>query len=113
MNLREWARATHWALVNQPADERRQDFSIADVECVLRTSVTTLIDTLVAGDNLRLDELGRLWVEERRPHFIVSNLSGRPRKYQLSSRRVVRFSASSRLQKRLTIGATRITPTVR
>lgn len=97
MNLREWARVTHRALANQPPDERQKELSAANVERVLRMSITTLINALIAGDDLRIDELGRLWAESKPPRRTVSNLPGRSQSFTTQDRRRVRFRPSSRL----------------
>ncbi len=97
MNLRQWARATHRALREQPVDKRHKQLSAADVERVLRMSMTTLINALVAGGDLRIDDLGRLWVEAKPHRRIVSNLSDRSQVFTIQDRRMVRFRPSSRL----------------
>src|SRR5687767_14305313 len=104
MNLREWARATHQALVNEPPHQRSKDLSAVDVERVVRMSINTLIQGLVAGDDLRIDGLGRIWCEERPPRRIVSNLNRVRRERMLKSRRIARFRASSALERELNSG---------
>ncbi len=99
MKLREWARATHRALRARPASDRPQRLSQAQVEDVLQVGVRTLIEHLAAGEALRLDDLGRLWVEDLPPQRVVSNLPGAPRTYTLAARRVVRFRPSTRLSR--------------
>lgn len=96
MNLREWARATHRVL-SEHWEEGGTVLSGDIVEQVLRAAIKTLIDALVDGGELRIDALGRLWVEERAAQRITSNLVGQQRVYTIKSRRVVRFRASRRL----------------
>ena len=97
MNLREWARSTHQALANLPPDQRGKDLSAADVERVMRMGITMLIATLVAGGDLRIDDLGKIWAEQKSPRRVVCNLKGQSKTLTLRSRRVVRFHPSSRL----------------
>src|SRR5690349_11183871 len=97
MNLREWARATYRILSDQSADERQHDISMATVERILRSSILALIEALVLGDEFRSDELGRIWVENKPPFEVISNLAGRSQKYRLDSRKRVRFRASTKL----------------
>ncbi len=97
MNLREWARTTHRALSEQ-REEGGAALSGDVVEYVLRAGIiSTLIDTLVDGGELRLDALGRLWIEEKAARWVVSNLAGRRRVYEVRCQRVVRFRASRRV----------------
>lgn len=95
MNLREWARVTHRALTEQ-REEGGATLSGDVVEQVLRAAISTLIDVLADGDELRIDALGRLWVEEKAARRVVSNLVGQRRIYAVGYRRVVRFRASKR-----------------
>lgn len=104
MNLREWARATHRALNRLPAAERQDYLTHAQVEKVLRMAIAALIDSLSRGGELRIDALGRMWVEEKPPRRVVSNLAGEPREHKLPERKAVRFRASSRLAKQLDTG---------
>ena len=97
MNLREWARATHRALANQSADERHRDLSAAQVEQVMRASILTLAEALASGEQLRIDELGQIWAEERPSREVVSNLASTRRAYRIKHRRTVRFRPSKRL----------------
>ena len=97
MNLKQWARATCQTLANRPAAERHQHYTNAQVEEVLRMSITTLIEALASGDELRIDAFGRLWVEEKQPQRVVNNLNGKPQEHELPVRKMVRFRASSRL----------------
>ena len=101
MNLREWARAAHKALANQPAADRIKDFSMADIENILRIGITTLTAALVRGDGLQTDDLGRLWVDERQARIVVSNLSRGSKPRRIGRRKIVRFRASDRLMRRL------------
>jgi nucleoid DNA-binding protein len=101
MNLREWARATHRALADRPEDERQKEFTMTDVEWILRESLTTLTNILVAGEDLRVADLGCLWVEDRPGKNIASNLPDRAKTYRLPTRRVVRFRSSKKLKARL------------
>ncbi len=64
MNLREWARATHRVLSEQ-REEGGAALSGDVVKLVLWAAVSTLVDALAAGDELRIDALGRLWIEEK------------------------------------------------
>lgn len=100
MNLRQWARATHRVLSEQ-REEGGAALSGDVVEQVLRVSIGTLIDTLVDGTELRIDALGRLWIEEKAARRVVSNLAGTRRVYGVGSRRVVRFRASRGLATRV------------
>lgn len=93
MNLREWARATHRALSKQ-REEGGAALSGDLVELVLRAGISTLVDTLVDDGELRIDALGRLWIEEKAARRVVSNLSGKRRAYAVERRRMVRFRAS-------------------
>jgi len=101
MNLQQWARATHRALASQPAAERHNLPTAAQVEKVLQMSVTTLIEALAAGDYLQIDALGRLWTEGRSPYRAVSNLETEPRDHEVSVRKVIRYRASRRLMAQL------------
>jgi len=101
MNLREWVKATHRVLASQPAENRQKDFLNSDVDMVIRQSIGVLIKSLQAGNDLYLDDLGRLWVEQREPRKVVNNLSGRSKTHMLAKRRVVRFRASARLVRHL------------
>lgn len=100
MNLREWARATHRVLLEQ-REEGGAALSGDVVEQVMRASISTLIDALVDGGELRIDALGRLWVEEKAARRVVSNLAGQRRVYTVGDRRLVRFRVSRRLVARL------------
>jgi nucleoid DNA-binding protein len=97
MNLREWARVTHQTLDNQPAEFRPKDFSTADIEMILRMGIRVLVISLDQGGDLRLNALGRLWVEEMQPRHVISNLNGKAREFKTRHRRKIRFQASSRL----------------
>jgi nucleoid DNA-binding protein len=97
MNLREWVKATHRVLASQPAENRQKDFLIAEVDMILRQSISVLIESLQTGDDLRLDDLGRLWVEQRDPRKVANNLKGQGKSHRLARRSVVRFRASTRL----------------
>lgn len=96
MNLREWARATHRALSEQ-REEGATALSGDVVEQVMRAAINTLVDALVDGGELRIDALGRLWVEKKVARRVVSNLAGKRRVYSVGDRRAVRFRASTRL----------------
>lgn len=67
------------------------------VEQVMRVAIGTLVDALVDGGELRIDALGRLWVEEKVARRAVSNLAGQRLVYAVGNRKVVRFRASTRL----------------
>jgi nucleoid DNA-binding protein len=97
MNLREWARATHQALDDQPAEFRLKHFSMEDVEAILRMSTNVLVAKLDQGEELRLNNLGRLWVEEKQPRRVVSNLTGDAQAFKVRQRRTARFRASVEL----------------
>jgi len=97
VNLRQWARATHKAIGDQSAERRQRDFSMADVEMILRQSISVLGESLCSGGDLRLHDLGRLWVEQKAPHSMISNLPDQKRQYDLEERKVLRFQASARL----------------
>lgn len=109
MNLREWARATHRALAEQ-REEGSAALSGDVVEQVMRAAISTLIDGLVNGSELRIDALGRLWVEEKAARRVASNLSGKRRAYMVGERRVMRFRASGRLMTRLNSRSVREMP---
>lgn len=96
MNLREWARATHRALSEQ-REEGGAALSGDLVEQVLRMAISTLVDELAGDGELRIDVLGRLWVEDKTARRVVGNLAGRRRVYMVRDRRVVRFRASKGL----------------
>ncbi len=76
MNLREWARETHRALSEQ-REEGGTSLSGELVKQALRASISTLVDALVDGGELRIDALGRLWIEEKAARRVVSNLAGK------------------------------------
>ncbi len=97
MNLRQWARATHRALKEQPPEDRSA-LTAAQVEEVMRMSIDVLMEKLITGEGLRINDLGRFWVEEKPPSVIVSNLGSQPQAYQTEKRKVVRFRASSKAQ---------------
>lgn len=97
MNLRKWSRETHRALANQPTDQRYKDFSASDVEKILRMSITVLAAALETGNDLQLEDLGRLWVQDNPAYTSFSNLNGRTQQFRIQSRRRVRFRASKRL----------------
>jgi nucleoid DNA-binding protein len=101
MKMREWVRATYLALKERPAAERTHHFTQAQVESVMQMGIQTLIEALIAGDELRLNDLGRMWVEDIPARQVVSNLSHEPHKYSLNARRMARFRASSRLASKL------------
>ena len=97
MKMREWVRDTYLALKQRPAEERMHHFTQAQVEDVMQMSIQKLIEALAAGEELRLNNLGRIWVEELPSRQVVSNLNHAPERYKLNARNVVRFRASSRL----------------
>jgi nucleoid DNA-binding protein len=101
MNLREWARATHRAYINQPAEMRPKDFSMAQVEMILRQSIDVLVDRLASGESLRTDSLGQLSVEDKPSRQVISHLAGQSRKYRVRRRRVLRLRPSAKLTARL------------
>lgn len=103
MKMREWVRATYLALKARPAAERTHHFTQAQVDDVMQMSIQTLIEALAAGEELRLNDLGRIWVEELPSRRVVSNLKNTPERYKLDARKVVRFRASSRLLYKLGI----------
>lgn len=84
---------TQHALREQPPEERF-DLSIDQVEQVLRMSITTLADALAAGKDLRTVQLGQIWVEERPPRRIASNLGGTSKLYKIGPRKTIRLKAS-------------------
>jgi hypothetical protein len=57
MNLRQWARATHTKIADQPAEIHHKDYSIADIEMILRRSIRMLTEALIRGEDLRLRDL--------------------------------------------------------
>ena len=97
MNLRQWARATHKKITDEPAGLRHKDLSTTDVEMILRQSIQVLTESLSCGADLRLRDLGRLWVEEKAPRQMVSNLPNHIRQYDLEERRLLRFQVSAKL----------------
>jgi nucleoid DNA-binding protein len=101
MHFTEWIRRTHAAVQELPPAERPSYLTLAQVEAVMRSSLTVLTTTLEAGEDLRLHALGRLWVEEKPPQARVSNLGGRSAGYTLPARQVVRFRVSARLARRV------------
>lgn len=96
MNLRQWAKATHHALMEHRV-QGSNSLTPAQVERTLQMGISTLINALVEGDELRLDGFGRLWVEEKPARRLVGNLPGQQRTYKVKARKVVRFRASSQL----------------
>lgn len=66
-------------------------------EEVLRKSIAVLVEKLIAGEGLKINDLGRFWVEEKPPTVIVSNLGKHPEPHRIEGRKVVRFRASSRI----------------
>lgn len=101
MNLRQWARATQRVLASHAANERQKNLSISDVEWVLRVSISTLADTLADQGDLTLDDLGRLWIEEKQSYIVVSNLQGEARRIKVPRKRLILFRASARLLRNL------------
>lgn len=97
MNLREWARATHMRVASRPVEFHHKTFSRSDIEMILRQSINALVESLQEGSDLRLDDLGRLWVEHKEPVTFTSNLTGSGKRYKLNRRRAVRFRASAGL----------------
>ena len=91
MNLRQWARATHKKISGQPAELHHKQFSMTDVEMVLRQCIQVLTESLSCGDDLRLRDLGRLWVEEKPPSHVVSNLPDQKKRYDLEERKSCDF----------------------
>ena len=106
MNLREWARMTQRALREQPPEDRF-DISIDQVEQVLRISITTLVQALVDGQELRTVQLGHIWVEERPPRKIAGNLGEKSKVYKIGPRRAIRLRASDWLVARLNSSQTK------
>ena len=85
MNLREWARATQGTISKQPPELHHPRLSVAEVEMILRSSVTALVAALSIGNDLRIRELGQLWVEDQSPRVVVSNLKDQQQKYRLDA----------------------------
>lgn len=96
MNLREWARATHRTLNSQSAENRVVSPTATQVEQIIRASISTLIEALIAGDQLRIDNLGQLSLETRAPRQIVNNLKNR-QEHLLPRRYTIRYRPSKRL----------------
>jgi nucleoid DNA-binding protein len=96
MNLREWARMTQRALREQPPEER-SSLSIDQVEEVLRMGITTLVEALAEGHDLRIVQLGQIKVEEKPPRKIAGNLGGRSQLYKIGPRKTVKLKASDLL----------------
>ena len=63
MKFKEWVKATYQALASQTPENRQGQFSQAEVDVVLRQSISVLAQSLQSGDDLRLNDIGRLWVE--------------------------------------------------
>jgi nucleoid DNA-binding protein len=106
MNLQKWAKSTHLAIAKLPRGKRQNNLSARTIERVLQISIMILVAKLVAGESVRIDELGRFWVEEEKPRTYVSNLRGKKRIISLQSRRVLRFRASAYFLRRLNTSAT-------
>jgi nucleoid DNA-binding protein len=70
---------------------------MADVEMILRQSIIVLVESLHGDDDLRLRDLGRLWVEQRAPYTTFSNLPGHSKQYTVDGRKVLQFQASARV----------------
>ena len=97
MNLREWARATHKRIAGEPTMFHRKEISINDVEMIISQSIQVLTEALRRGDDLRLHELGRFWVEQKPAYTAISNLPGQKKSYDVNRRRVLRFRVSAKL----------------
>ena len=101
MNFREWARSTHQALANRPAEDRGEHLTHAQVETIMRMAVSTLVEALASGDELQVDTLGCLWVENRGARRLVSNLMSQQTEIYVPAGRVVRFRPSKSLKSAL------------
>ena len=101
MKLHEWAQRTHRAITARLPEERQRHFTMADVEEILRTSIDVLTLALEAGEDLRVDNLGRLWVEDKPPRIVANNLDGKTHRFKVGRRRNARFRPSARLSRRL------------
>src|SRR5689334_17289122 len=101
MNLREWARETHRAISNQPAELYQRHLSTTDIERVLRMSIDVLATALSEGRDLRIDNLGRLWVETKAARIVANNLEGKPHRIKLQGRPSIRYRPSTKLLSRV------------
>ena len=97
MNLREWAKATHKRIADEPTRFHRTEISLSDVEVILSQSIQALTEALSRGDDLRLNDLGRFWVEQKPAYTAISNLPGQKKSYGVNRRRVLRFRVSAKL----------------
>ncbi len=97
MKFKEWVKATHQALANGTPENRQRQISQAEVDRVLRQSMSVLAQSLQSGNDLRLNDIGRLWVEQRDPRNVVNNLTGQGSSHRIAQRKVVRFRASTKL----------------
>jgi len=97
MKFKEWVKATHQALASGTPENRQRQFSQAEVSIVLRQSLSVLAQSLQSGGDLRLNDIGRLWVEQKAPRKVANNLTGQGTSHRLAERKVVRFRASTRL----------------
>jgi len=59
MNLREWAKATRERIADQPAGFGHKEFSLTDIEEILRHSSQALVESLADGEDLHLNNLAQ------------------------------------------------------
>jgi nucleoid DNA-binding protein len=99
MDFNEWEHATWKLLEDRSPVEADRDYTHAEVRTVMQASLQTLINELANGGNLCLANFGRFQVITRRPRLVTSNLGKETKTYNVQKRRVVRFRASSALEK--------------
>ncbi|MBN1311670.1 MAG: HU family DNA-binding protein [Anaerolineae bacterium] len=99
MNLAQWTQQTYDTL--RARRYARRTYTKDEVQEILRTAVDILVDELAEEGDLALADLGRLWVETRKPRTIHSSLEGQPTTYEIGARKRVVFRMSERLKKTL------------
>ena len=97
MNLREWARATHKMRSDPSCDSQARYFSITEIEQILRLGIDALTMSLNAGEDLRVDAFGHIWVDQKQSYTVVSNLGGKSQKIRIKNRKTIHFKASQQL----------------
>lgn len=101
MNLAEWTQQTYDALRARRPGSIRRSYTKEEVQEVLRMAIDVLVAELEEGGDLALADLGRLWVETRRPRTVRSYLGGQPASYEIKARRQILFRMSERLKRLL------------
>lgn len=101
MNLADWAQQIYDTLRTRRPGYARRSYTKEEVQEILRTAIDVLVAELEDEGDLALADLGRLWVETRRPRTIHSSLRGQPATYQIGARKRVLFRMSDRLKRLL------------